>query len=112
MLNLKALVTAALLFGISVAHPGETHTADEIKQIIAARDLGILHSKRVVDKCASSPNHAALRARAAARRSMTAQVLREQRGIVHSKRPQTTPNLPVTHIHVQNAWNPNVTNHT
>jgi hypothetical protein len=94
MLNLKALVTAALLLGMAVTHPGETHTADEIKQIIAARDLGILHSKRVVDKCASSPTHAALRARAAARRSMTAQVLREQRGIVHSKPPLSTLHLP------------------
>ena len=96
MLNLATLFTAALagssLLGAVVAHPGETHSAEKIKKAIAARDLGMLHSKRVVEKCAGSPTHQALQARAAARRSLTAQVLRERRGIVHSKkRPYTQP---------------------
>ncbi|OIW23853.1 aromatic compound dioxygenase [Coniochaeta ligniaria NRRL 30616] len=89
MLNLKALITAALagssLLGVVMAHPGETHSAEKIKKSIAARDLGMLHSKRLVEKCATSPKHQALQARAAARRSMAAQVLREKRGIVHKR---------------------------
>lgn len=89
MLNLRELITAALagssLLGLAVAHPGETHSAEKVKKSIAARDLGLLHSKRLVEKCATSPTHQALRARAAARRSMTAQVLREKRDIVHSE---------------------------
>jgi hypothetical protein len=93
MLNLGPLFTAALagssLLGVALAHPGETHSAEKVKKSIDARDLGMLHSKRVVDKCAKAPNYRALQARAAARRSMAAQILREKRGIVHSKKTLT-----------------------
>ncbi|KAH8905738.1 aromatic compound dioxygenase [Coniochaeta sp. PMI_546] len=105
MLNLKALITAALagssLLGVAVAHPGETHSAEKIKKSIAARDLGMLHSKRLVEKCATSPKHQALRAKAAARRSMTAQVLREKRDI--GSRHDYTLSTPESIIFTSNA---------
>lgn len=101
MSNLAAVLTAVLagssLLGVALAHPGETHSAEKIKKSIAARDLGILHSKRVVEECAGSATHQALRARAAARRAMTAQVIREKRDIVHSKRSCRPRHFKKTH---------------
>ncbi|KAB5578825.1 Intradiol ring-cleavage dioxygenase [Coniochaeta sp. 2T2.1] len=89
MSSLKELLTFALagssLLGVTLAHPGETHSAEKIKKSIAARDIGILHSKRLVEQCSASPKHQALRARAAARRAVTAQVLREKRDIVYKR---------------------------
>ena len=90
MLSLKELLTFALtglcLLSVTFAHPGETHSAEKTMKNIAAREVGMRHSKRLVEKCTASPKHQALRAKAAARRAMTAQVLREKREIVHSKR--------------------------
>lgn len=89
MAKLQSLLTAFLagasIFSVGLAHPGETHSAEEVKKSIAARDLAVAHSKRVTEQCAAKPKHRALRARAAARRSMAAQLLRERRGIVESE---------------------------
>lgn len=95
MAKLQSLVTAFLagasILGVGLAHPGETHSVEEVARIIAARDLAVAHSKRVTETCSAKPAHKALRARAAARRSMMAQILREKRGIVESECPPIFP---------------------
>lgn len=79
-----SLVAATSLLG-TLAHPGETHSAEQLKKVIAARDLATAHSKRAAQACASNPKHQELQARAGARRSVAAQILRQKRDIVHSK---------------------------
>ena len=75
---------AASLLGSAVAHPGEEHSAEKIKKSIEARDIALANAAHATRNCAGSATRAALQARAAARRSTAAQLLREKRGIVHS----------------------------
>lgn len=82
---LTAFLAGASLVSVGLAHPGETHSSEEMERIIAARDLAVAHSKRVTEQCSAKPANRALQARAAARRSMKAQILREKRGIVESE---------------------------
>ncbi len=86
--NLRALVAAfaalSALLGPAAAHPGEEHSADKVRRGLEARDLAEAHARAFSGKCVGTSSHTALQARAAARRSTTAQLLREKRGIVHS----------------------------
>ncbi len=87
--SLRAVVTAvvafAALLNVGIAHPGEEYSPAMVKKGIETRDLAEMHAKRVTEKCTGSSTHKALQARAAARRAVTAQLLREKRGIVHSE---------------------------
>lgn len=79
-----SLAAASSLLG-TLAHPGETHSAQELKKVIAARDLATAHSKRAAQACAGNSKHQELQARAGVRRSVAAQILRQKRDIVHSR---------------------------
>jgi len=84
-LTLTAALAAASLFGGALAHPGEEHSAEKIRKGIEARDAAQANAGLVTRRCAGSATRAALQSRAAARRSVAAQLLREKRGIVHSR---------------------------
>ena len=89
MKTTPSVVTAILAYvslaTTVLAHPGETYTNEKMKKAIAARDLAAANAMGITTKCASSAKHQALQGRAAARRSMAAQVLREKRGVVDRK---------------------------
>src|SRR5512142_1386054 len=80
-----AALAAASLLGSAIAHPGEEHSAEKVKKSIEARDIAQANAAHAARNCAGSATRAALQAKAAARRSTAAQLLREKRGIVHSK---------------------------
>jgi len=82
---LTAALAAASLLGGVLAHPGEEYSAEKIKRSIEARDIAQANAARATRNCKGSAVRAAVQARAAARRSIAAQLLREKRGIVHSK---------------------------
>jgi hypothetical protein len=87
MFTLLTLVTAWLLSVASLitAHPGEKYSAEQFAKKIAARDLVSSNSQSLVSTCGNHAKYLALRDRAASRRSLTAQQLREIRDIVDSK---------------------------
>ncbi|KAL1891480.1 hypothetical protein Sste5346_007571 [Sporothrix stenoceras] len=78
-----ATVTVAALSLLSgaLAHPGEDH---DNGRITVARDLAAAHAREIMAKCSGTAPHAALQARSAARRALTAQLLREERDIAYT----------------------------
>jgi hypothetical protein len=83
---LVTLITGLLsLASVVTAHPGEKYSAEDFAKKIVNRDLVASTSKEVVKSCGAHPKQLALRERAATRRSLTAQLLREERNIVDSK---------------------------
>ena len=81
-------LTASLalsLAGQALAHPGEVHTAEEIKREALQSHHAHLSAKRALDRCATTPAALALKERSIARRAATAEALRSKRDIVHSK---------------------------
>jgi len=95
MASLRSLTTVVLaasaFLGGALAHPGEEHTAEQIKRDIEARELAEAHARSAAAKCTGTTVHMERQARAAARRSLAAQLLREKRGIVHSTLDPSMP---------------------
>ncbi|KAK6065126.1 extracellular dioxygenase protein [Seiridium cupressi] len=91
--NIAASLAAAAVIGSAVAHPGEVHTAEEIKREIAAHKAQQAKTRRSLAEVGHSPAALALKERAVARRAAIAQKLREERGLtkksLKSKRDQT-----------------------
>lgn len=91
MVNLRSSVIASLasasLLGAVLAHPGEDHSAEQIKREAARHSEAQTKAHRSLGQCASSPQALALKARSIARRAATAHALRAARGL---------PNGPVT----------------
>lgn len=83
--NIAATLAAASVLGSAVAHPGEVHTAEEIKREVAAHKAQQVKARRSLAQCSNSPAALALKERAVARRAAKAQLLREQRGLTKSK---------------------------
>ncbi|OAA64748.1 Intradiol ring-cleavage dioxygenase, core [Niveomyces insectorum RCEF 264] len=108
---MKPFITASIvvlsLLGGALTHPGEHHDEEFVKRGIAARELAGAHAHQVVNKCAGTAVHSTLQARAAARRALTAQLLREERDIVHkslkSKRQENAINKWMGECHDQTS---------
>lgn len=83
--NIAASVAVASIFGSAVAHPGEVQTAEEIKREINSYTAAHVKAGRSLARVANSPAARALRTRAVARRTATAEALREKRGLTKSK---------------------------
>lgn len=82
--NLAASLAFTSLLGSAVAHPGDTQ--EEVRRELAAHKAARPVARRAINACAASPNTAALRARAVARRAATAEALRQKRGLTQSRR--------------------------
>ena len=89
LMSLMPALAALVLFGGVVAHPGEDHSEHRAKGI-EARDLADAYAKRAAN-CAGTATHKGLQARAAARRALTAQLLREERDIVNGATTGSRP---------------------
>jgi hypothetical protein len=88
MVNIRsvtATLAAASVIGSALAHPGEHHTAEEIKREIAAHKAQQVKARRSLAECSNSPAALALKERAIARRAATAQRIREERGLTKSE---------------------------
>jgi hypothetical protein len=83
--NLVALATASPFLGSVLAHPGEVHTAEQVKREVTQHKAAQVKARRALSECANSQSSQALKARAVARRAATAQALRDARGITTSK---------------------------
>ncbi|RYP53758.1 hypothetical protein DL768_001358 [Monosporascus sp. mg162] len=85
MVNLRSSVIASLasssLLGAVLAHPGEDHSAEEIKREAARHSEARTKAHRSLGQCATSPQALALKARSIARRAATAHALRAARGL-------------------------------
>ncbi|RYP27656.1 hypothetical protein DL767_007586 [Monosporascus sp. MG133] len=85
MVNLRSSVVASLasssLLGAVLAHPGEDHSAEEIKREAARHSEAHTKAHRSLGQCANSPQALALKARSIARRAATAHALRAARGL-------------------------------
>ncbi|KAK8016824.1 hypothetical protein PG993_015013 [Apiospora rasikravindrae] len=76
------VITAALaVCNLTVAHPGEDASAEQVKHGITSYSHAHQHMIRALSSCANTPPVLARQQRAAARRSETARQLRETRGI-------------------------------
>ena len=89
------LTGLGVLIDGAFAHPNENHSAETVKKSIAAADIAARHAKRASSACSSSAQSQPLMARAAERRAMTAQILRENRGIVDSMKTQIMSRDPL-----------------
>jgi protocatechuate 3,4-dioxygenase beta subunit len=79
-----ACFALSTLVGVGVAHPGEEHSVEQMRKAIETRDFAATQAQEAVKKCAGTSKSKSMMARAAARRALTAQLLREEREIVHS----------------------------
>jgi hypothetical protein len=77
----KLASAAAIWASFTVAHPGETHSAEHIKREIAARDYAAGIGARSLGACGGSASAQEMRARAVWRRADKVQTLRQKRGI-------------------------------
>lgn len=75
------VLSAACLFDLVAAHPGEHHDHHAIKHQIQVRDRMASSAKRAIDGCSDSLKHRELSARSVARRAAIARDLRQKRGI-------------------------------
>ena len=80
----RYLTLALVITGGSLAHPGKG-SREKSERLLEHRDLAERQAKQLAANCIGSPGHQSLQARAAERRSATAQALREERGVAHSK---------------------------
>lgn len=89
MLNFRSipvLLAAATLANVAYAHPGETPpTPQQLKREGEIAHAAHLKAARALKNCASDPEFVARRDRVTARRAEAARVLREKRGISHSR---------------------------
>ncbi|EKD15302.1 uncharacterized protein L3040_001670 [Drepanopeziza brunnea f. sp. 'multigermtubi'] len=74
-------VAAAYLASLVVAHPGEHHDLEDIKQQIKARDQMASAAKRSIDTCSTSVKARELNSRSLARRAEAVRDLRQKRNI-------------------------------
>lgn len=73
---------ATVLFaGSAIAHPGEVHSAKQIKRELDLHNNLASHTKRALGGCENSLKARSLKARAVARREATAKALRQKRGL-------------------------------
>ena len=82
-MKLTSLLTS-LLAATALAHPGEVHTAEEIAEENAKRDIHAAHIARGLDACAGKQSYERLMKRASVRLSKKAADLRTERGLDHS----------------------------
>ncbi|RYP53918.1 hypothetical protein DL768_001230 [Monosporascus sp. mg162] len=88
MVTVKSMTTGvvvlASLLGAVLAHPGETHTSEKRKRDLQAGHIASQHAKRAAVECAGSSTGQAMAKRAARRRAIRAQELREKRGLEYA----------------------------
>lgn len=75
------LLSAALLIGAVIAHPGETHDTHHMKREIVARDHAAKNAARSLGTCSNSQTARSLKQRAVARRAQQVKSLRAKRNI-------------------------------
>lgn len=75
------LLSAALLIGAVIAHPGETHDTQHMKREIVARDHAARNAARSLGSCSNSQAARSLKQRAVARRAQQVKSLRAKRNI-------------------------------
>lgn len=86
MVNLRAItasLAASYFIGAAVAHPGDSE--EVVKYERAMHKHAQAGARRAIANYGKTPDTAALKARAVARRAATAQSLREKRGLSDSK---------------------------
>ncbi|KAI5921759.1 Intradiol ring-cleavage dioxygenase [Camillea tinctor] len=81
--SILAPLATSVLLGQALAHPGEQHTAEQIKREISAQHRANHKMARALERCANNPSYVARRERAVTRRSETAKSLRQKRSIEH-----------------------------
>lgn len=79
--KVAAAMATVFFAGTTIAHPGEVHSASQVKRELEAHNNLARHSKRALGGCADSLKARALQSRAIARREATAKSLRAKRGL-------------------------------
>ncbi|KAK7223057.1 hypothetical protein V2G26_011060 [Clonostachys chloroleuca] len=81
MVSLNWLMSAVLLTGMTVAHPGEPHDPEQHKRALVARDFAAKQHARSYSQCSNSPRALEREKRAISRRMQKVNELRNKRGI-------------------------------